>query len=289
MDRGAARRALHHARRPRPLRPAACWAVPATPTGPAFDRRARRPWTDARPPGTSPGMRSLALVLLLSGVLVHAPGLADDACLTGGSTLGDQRSLAALADTTEAACPCAEAASARSYERCARHTLHDAISAGALRAPCVETAKTTIRGSSCGGAKVACGGVSSAGAVTPSCKLSRPSSCKDSRRIDRTACTDETSCADVVTWTAGTCFDPRNEGSFAAGVRTISWTKDSAFMPGTPRTLDTVIWYPAPRGSGPISPGFGAVVDAPLDPSGGPIPLCSSPMDHAATRPRAPS
>jgi len=218
-------------------------------------------------------MRSLALVLLLSGVLVHAPGWADDACLTGDSTLGDQRSLAALADTTEAACPCAEAASARSHERCARHTLHDAISAGALRPPCVETAKATIRGSSCGGAKVACGAVSSAGAATPSCKLSRPSSCKDSRRIDRTACTDETSCADVVTWTAGTCFDPRDEGSFAAGVRTISWTKDSAFMPGTPRTLDTVIWYPAPKGSGPVSPGFRAVVDAPLDPSGGPYPV----------------
>src|SRR5262249_23499053 len=211
------------------------------------------------------------LVLLLSGVLVHSPCRADDACLTGDSTLGDQRSLAALADTTDAACPCAEAASARSYQRCARHILRDGISAGALRTPCVKTGKATIRGSSCGSAKVTCGGVSSA--ATPSCKLSQPSSCKDSRRMDPPPCTKETSGADVVTWTAGTCFDPRDEGSFAAGVRTISWTKDSAFMPGTPRTLDTVIWYPAPKGSGPVSPGFRAVVDAPLDPSGGPYPV----------------
>jgi len=72
-------------------------------------------------------MRSLALVLLLSGVLVHSPCWADDACLTGDSTLGDQRSLAALADTTDAACPCAEAASARSYQRCARHSLRYAV------------------------------------------------------------------------------------------------------------------------------------------------------------------
>jgi predicted dienelactone hydrolase len=218
-------------------------------------------------------MRFFSSLLLLSCVLIHGPGWADDACLMGDSTLADQRSLAALADTTEAACPCAEAASGRSYQRCARGTLRAGITGGALRTACVKTAKATIRGTSCGSAKVACGGVSTAATGTPSCKLSRPSTCKDSRRFDRTACTDETSCADVVMWTAGTCFDPRDEGPFAAGVRTISWTKDSAFMPGTPRTLDTVIWYPAPKGSGPISGQFRAVVDAPLDPSGGPYPV----------------
>src|SRR5262249_9951132 len=100
---------------------------PGDPTGPAFDRRARRPWTDAHRHGTSPGMRSLALVLLLSGVLVPSPCWADDACLTGDSTLGDQRSPAARAAPTDAACPCAEAASARSYQRCARHSLRYAV------------------------------------------------------------------------------------------------------------------------------------------------------------------
>jgi predicted dienelactone hydrolase len=37
--------------------------------------------------------------------------------------------------------------------------------------------------------------------------------------------------------------------------------------------LQTTVWYPASAGSGPIDPGTGGVLDAPLDPSGGPYPL----------------
>jgi predicted dienelactone hydrolase len=91
--------------------------------------------------------------------------------------------------------------------------------------------------------------------------------------VDRTACTAATSCDDVITWTAGTCDDPRAAGPFAPGVRVVSWTKDSVAAPGTPRTLETVIWYPAPAGSGPPDDRYGgAVLDAPVA-AGGPYPI----------------
>jgi predicted dienelactone hydrolase len=218
-------------------------------------------------------MRTLSFVLALICIVLHAPARADDACLTGDSTLADQRSLASLTDATEATCPCAAASSGRSYQRCARDVLRDELAAGSLRPECQKTARLGLRGTDCGTAKVACGAAPASGDGSPSCRLSRASSCKDSLRVDRTACTDEDSCADVVTWTAGTCFDPRDEGPFTPGVQTISWTKDSVVTPGTPRTLDTVIWYPAPKGSGPINSSFGAVVGAPLDPSVGPYPV----------------
>jgi predicted dienelactone hydrolase len=218
-------------------------------------------------------MRTLSFVLALSCIVLQAPVRADDACLTGGSTLSDQRSLASLADATDAACPCAAAASGRSYQRCARDVLRAQLTGGAVRPECEKTVRLDLRGTACGTAKVACGAAPISGDGSPSCGLARPSACRDSRRLDRTACTDEDSCADVITWTAGTCFDPRDQGPFTPGVQTISWTKDSVVMPGTPRTLDTIIWYPAPKGSGPITSAFGAVVGAPLDPSGGPYPV----------------
>jgi hypothetical protein len=158
-------------------------------------------------------MRTLSLVLALSSLVLQAPARADDACLTGDSTLSDQRSLASLADATEAACPCAAASSGRSYQRCARDVLRAELAAGTLRPECQKTARLDLRGTACGTAKVACGAAPISGDEAPSCGLSRPSSCKDSRRLDRTACTDEDSCADVITWTAGTCLDPRDQGA----------------------------------------------------------------------------
>ena len=215
-------------------------------------------------------MLALALAALLAA-LVPGPALADDACLIGDSTLGDWRALAALTVATESACPCEQAPSAHSWKRCARQTLNDAVGTGALREACERTAKQTVRGTSCGGRKVTCGAVARGGG-DPTCKLTGAKGCRDSRRADRTACTEQTSCADVVSWTAGTCDDPRDEGAYTPGVRVMSWTKDSASSPGTPRTLDTVVWYPAPKGSGPVDTGYGAVVEAPVA-EGGPYPV----------------
>jgi predicted dienelactone hydrolase len=212
--------------------------------------------------------------LFLGTLLLSPPARAQDACLTGDSTLADQRALTTLGDTTEAACPCADAASGKAYQRCAKNVLSHVLADGTLRAECEKTAKTIVRGTSCGANTVPCG-IVPVGAANddPGCKLARPKSCKNVRRALRTACTDETSCDDVVTWTAGTCFDPRDEGPYTPGVKIISWTKDSVASPGTPRTLNTVVWYPAPKGSGPIDASNKAVIDAPLDASGGPYPV----------------
>ncbi|HKA28468.1 MAG TPA: alpha/beta fold hydrolase [Candidatus Binatia bacterium] len=212
--------------------------------------------------------------LVLSTLLLSAPARAQDACLTGDSTLGDQRALAALGDATEAACPCADAASGKTYQRCAKNVLSQILADGTLRPECEKTAKAIVCGTSCGANTVPCGIVPvGARDDATGCKLARPKSCENARRALQTACTDETSCDDVVTWTAGTCFDPRDEGPYSPGVKVMSWTKDSAASPGTPRTLDTVVWYPAPKGSGPIDSSYRAVVDAPLEPTGGPYPV----------------
>jgi predicted dienelactone hydrolase len=218
-------------------------------------------------------MPPLALAALLS-ILLAGPARADDACLSGASTLGDQRALATLADATETACPCDQARRARAWRRCARHVLREAVGAGGLRADCERTAKRIVRGTSCGSRTVPCGAVAAGAAGgEATCRLARPKACRDSRRTDRTACTGETSCADVLTWTAGTCDDPRDEGDYTPGVRVVSWTKDSAALPGTPRTLETVIWYPAAEGSGPETPEYRAVLDAPVARNGAPYPV----------------
>ncbi|HEV7734839.1 MAG TPA: hypothetical protein VGR62_21900 [Candidatus Binatia bacterium] len=207
----------------------------------------------------------LALALLLAAL---SPATAQDACLTGASTLGDQRALADLREATEAACPCGAATSRGIWQKCARNVLLGTV----LRPECVKTAKTVNKGAACGSTKVACGRVASSNDA-PSCKLTRDTRCKDTSKLDATACTDIDFCADAVTWSAGTCDDIRDQGAFAPGFRQIVYTKDSVASPGNPRALDTAIWYPAAPGSGPITgPGLG-VVGAPVDPSGAPYPL----------------
>jgi predicted dienelactone hydrolase len=65
----------------------------------------------------------------------------------------------------------------------------------------------------------------------------------------------------------------------------LAFTKQSAVNPDQVRVLETVIWYPAPPGSGPLEPTYAAAVDAPLADSAGPYPLvlfshgtCSHPV-----------
>src|SRR5262245_35122795 len=90
----------------------------------------------------------IALLAILCAVLVPVPSRAQDACLTGDSTLGDQRALAALADATEAACPCAAATKSKTYQRCAKDVLAATLTARTLRAECEKPAKQIVRGTS---------------------------------------------------------------------------------------------------------------------------------------------
>jgi predicted dienelactone hydrolase len=208
------------------------------------------------------------LVIALAAPAAAAPST----CLQEPFALEDQRALATLRTTTEQICPCAAYTSRGLYQRCARAVLDQALADGELRADCRKTAKRINKGATCGSDKVACGRVRVSDASF-GCKVNGAAACADTGRYAETACTAMTHCADVVDWTAGTCFDPRAFGPYAPGHRRIQYVKDSVVSPGTPRVLDTDIWYPAPPGSAPISATSGGVDNAALDPSGGPYPL----------------
>jgi dienelactone hydrolase len=216
-------------------------------------------------------MRILPVALLASALLA-APAAAEDACLTGAANLADQRALVALRAATEAACPCGAFTRRHAYQRCAREALRAAVAAGELRPACVRVARSTNRGAVCGSDRVACGRWHP-GAAARSCRVKRPERCRDRAGYEEHACAAETHCADVVDWTAATCVDPRAPGPFAPGVRVVTMTKPSVVNPAQTRVLDTLVWYPAPPGSGPLSPTYAAVQDAPLDLAGGPYPL----------------
>lgn len=198
-------------------------------------------------------------------------------CMKGGAQLADQRALRALRQASEATCPCASfsgTAARRSYLRCARQVLKEALQTSALRAECKRDATREIRGAACGSDRVACGRIRGNGRQT--CRLARTAGggvCADRPSFAENACGEQTHCTDVVDWTASTCVDPRRPGPYAAGARTIQMTKPSVVDPLQDRILDTIVWYPAPVGSAPISPGIGAVLNAPLDNSGGPYPV----------------
>lgn len=203
-------------------------------------------------------------------VLVAGSAAAEDACLSGASVLEDQRRIATFRASTEAVCPCEAAATANAWQRCAKVELTGALVAGTLREECKKSVRQLLRGSTCGSRRIACGRVRG-GEVT--CKLTRATACRDRKKIDATACSEETTCADVVDWTAGTCDDVRALGPYAPGFRYVTIVKDSVAAPGTPRVLETAVWYPAPAGSGPIVPDTGGVAGAPADHSGGPYPI----------------
>jgi dienelactone hydrolase len=212
----------------------------------------------------------ISLALLLAAV---APAAAQDACLTGASTLGDQRAIATLRADAESVCPCATATTRGTYKRCTKTILQSELGGGVLRAECATTAKRLFKNASCGTTKQPCGRVKPTGDVAVTCKVKRTSSCADRPSYDQTACADQQFCADVVEWTAGTCSDVRDRGPFEAGATTIHLVKQSVVDPMQQRVLDTAVWYPAAPGSGPIDPGMNGVLNAPVDLSGGPYPV----------------
>ena len=214
--------------------------------------------------------RTLLLAVLFIGTTTAR---AQDACLTGASTLGDQRAIATLRTDTETVCPCETAASLGKWRRCAKTLLGSAVAGNTLRAECEKTVKLLIKGASCGSARVPCGRVQPTGTVPVSCRVKAQSGCHDRPKYDQTACDEQTHCADVVDWTAGTCSDVRDRGPFEAGVRTITMTKQSAVHPEQQRVLNTVVWYPTTAGAGPIDGSTQGVVNAPVDASGGPYPV----------------
>jgi predicted dienelactone hydrolase len=148
-----------------------------------------------------------------------------------------------------------------------------ALAGATLRSECTRTAKRLVKGSTCGSDRTACGRVRSSAKEPVSCKVKRTGSCADTGAIDQTPCDAQDVCADVVDWTAGTCSDVRARGPYGAGVTQITFTKQSVVDPLAPRPLDTYIWYPTAAGAGPIDAPTNAVVDAPLDASGGPYPI----------------
>ena len=222
-------------------------------------------------------MRTLALISA-AVTLAVSTAAAEDNCLTGSSTLADQRAFADLRSATDAACPCASftgapGATASVYQKCARTALNNALTAGDLRKECKKTATAVNKGAVCGTTKVACGRFTPQAKTPLSCRVKTASSCKDAKKFEENICALQTHCADVVDWTASTCVDVRANGSFAAGVRVVRFTKASVVNPSQSRVLDTVIWYPTAAGAGPVDPNYGGVRDAPLDNSGSPYPL----------------
>ena len=209
-------------------------------------------------------MRTLLAALLVVASLGSAGrARAADACRTGASELGDERALAAV----RAACDCDGAPSRAAYRRCAHDAVAVALATGALRTACRRTARVDVDSSTCGTARVACGRPSGAGGA---CRVTTGPACQGRAR---TACTALEHCPDVVTWTAGTCDDPRAPGPWGVGVRTVRLQKPSVVDPTQPRTLDVVVWYPTTPGAGPVDASLKGVVDAPVAAGDGPWPL----------------
>ena len=214
-----------------------------------------------------------ALRLMVLVLAVPAAARADDACLTGDSTLGDQRAMAALHAALDSSCACETFASRGAYRLCGKAVISQAVTGATLRAQCERTAKKLLKGSICGTDRVTCGRVRDTAATPVSCKVRRDTACEDTSSIVQTPCAAQEFCADVVDWTAGTCSDVRVRGPYETGVTHIVFTKPSAVNPANSRPLDTYIWYPTAAGSTPFNLSLGGVIDAPLDASGGPYPI----------------
>jgi len=223
------------------------------------------------PVATKASFPVLLATLLLA--LLAASAVAGTPCLTGDATLTDQRALRQLRDLTEAACPCGGFGSSgrAAYRRCASAQVDAALAGGALRRECRKTATADPKGAVCGTTRATCGRFKAGAKVPIGCKVKTMAGCRDRDRLEETPCTEQTRCSDVVTWTAGTCIDPRASGPHAAGSRIVSLTKTSV-VTGEPRVLDTVVWYPTAK-SGALDPATGAIAGAPLDTQGGPHPL----------------
>ena len=118
-------------------------------------------------------MRIGLLPALLAVLVVAMPAAALEKCLTGGSTLGDQRALAALRADIDAACPCASfdgspGADRASYRRCARTIRDQALASHELRTECRASATRGYSDTTCGTiGKVACGRVQPSSKTKP--------------------------------------------------------------------------------------------------------------------------
>lgn len=240
-------------------------------------------------------------VLLLAGCAL-APAAARAACREGATALADERALASFRAELEASCPCdaydgGDAGTRRDFRSCATTVLDAARASGALDERCVATARDVVTGSVCGTRGVACATVTAGSRPRATCKITSSSACHarsgrtflpgleraaatppisplGSRSgISRRACTTEDFCADVVEWTAGTCFDTRRNGPYGTGFRDVRLVKPSAYDPAEERVLNAVVWYPTTPGAGPIESSSRAVRDAVLDGSGGPYPV----------------
>lgn len=217
-------------------------------------------------------------IAVLAIALATAGSAAAQECLTGPTTLEDQRAIAALRGATETNCPCASFGGPRGrrdYRRCARLETNAAIAAATLRRECLRTARLLYKGANCGTNRVACGGIKQSNGELR-CRLAAPSGanqCDGSASVTENACAAQTHCADVIEWTAGTCVDPRQRGPYNVGARQVLFTKDSVDMPGTPRDLDTIVWYPTTDAATPVDDYYDAVLDAPVNLSGGPYPM----------------
>jgi len=221
-------------------------------------------------------MRTLASLIAAALVATTAVA-AEDKCLSGGSTLTDQRAIVALRAELETVCPCDSYTGSRglrhtNYLRCARGVLRDAVNNFTLRPQCQITFRKLYRGTTCGTTKALCGRVKASAKTPLSCQPRQPSNCTDGKNFTQQICSGEPYCADVVDWTAGTCVDVRKRSPFQAGVQVITYTKTSVAHPPDSRVLNTVIWYPTTV-QGPVDPTYAAVDNAPLASSAGPYPL----------------
>ena len=229
-------------------------------------------------PGARAARQRLALCGRLAALLLLGAGAAHAADCLSGDTLADQRALASLRAVADANCPCAAYDGSPGhhrgdYRRCARSAVDAALGSGALRAECAVTALRAVKDATCGATnRIACARTA-VGDGARSCRIKPPLSCGDRSAYTQRACAAQTHCAEVLEWTAGTCVDPRDDGPYGVGVRTIHYVKDSVVSPGTPRTLDTLVWYPTTPGAGPVDPALAGVVDAPLAGAGAPYPL----------------
>jgi predicted dienelactone hydrolase len=212
---------------------------------------------------------ALAGLALLSPTTTHAA----PACLAPEVSHTDRRDLSALRGTAEGACPCASFTSSRDHRRCTGPVLRAALDTATVRPECRREAKRALRRATCGTDKVACGLVKEPAGEFRKCAVRRAQRCTSRPTLTAAPCANLSHCADVSDWSAGTCIDVRANGPFDPGARVITFTKDSVAAPGTPRALETTIWYPAPPGSGPLDASARAVLDAPVDPSGGPYPV----------------
>jgi len=93
------------------------------------------------------------VAIVVSVLAFAAAAAAQDACLSGASTLGDQRALAALRTTVDASCQCASFTGPlgrRRYAACVRSQIAAALHAGTLRGECDSSAQALYRDATCG-------------------------------------------------------------------------------------------------------------------------------------------